>query len=268
MNRTVLDKIISAKQEKVARQKLEPNSPQIREKAYTVRSAAETHRLRSAMARRDRMNIIAEIKRASPSKGIINENIDVAAAAREYQNGGAAAISVLTEENFFSGELADLVAVKAAADLPVLRKDFVIDEFQVYESAAAGADAVLLIVAALNADNLGQFLRIGRDELGIDVIVEVHSAEELELAAHIGADIIGVNNRDLHTFEVSLEVSRRLIDQRPDGCIMIAESGISNRSEIDGLYRLGFDGFLIGESLMRSGNVVSDLSRLTSEVST
>jgi indole-3-glycerol phosphate synthase len=204
--------------------------------------------------------IIAEIKRASPSKGVINDRIDVAEVARDYAAGGAAAISVLTEEDFFKGSLDDLRFVKAAVDLPVLRKDFTIEEYQIYEAAAAGADAILLIVTALDEDELLRLRTLAEDELGMDAIVEVHSAEELEIADRIGAKMIGVNNRNLNTFDVSLDVSRELIKHRPEGVLMIAESGLTTRAEIDELRSLGFDGFLIGEALMRQPHVLASLA--------
>lgn len=265
MSGTFLDKILAVKSDKIERQKVETDLDALKHRAVTIRQSSESHRLSAALMRTNRTNIIAEIKRASPSKGIINDNIDVAALARNYEKGGAAAISVLTEENFFKGSLADLIAVKKAVDLPVLRKDFVVDEFQIYESAAAGADAVLLIVAALTEEKLTLFLRLAQMELGMDPIVEVHDTEELESVARIGANIIGVNNRDLRSFEVSLDVSRRLIEQRPTNSMMITESGITTRGEIAGLKSLGFDGFLIGETLMRSGDAVQELRRLATE---
>ncbi len=254
MSETFLDKILAIKRGRVEQLKSATDLAALKEKAFSVRREAKGHRLRAALNRRDHTNIIAEIKRASPSKGVINDKIDVAETARQYRDGGAAAISVLTEEDFFKGSLDDLVAVRNAVDLPILRKDFVVDEFQIYESAAAGADVILLIVAALAEDGLKSLLILARDELGMDVIVEVHSEDELKTAESIGADIIGVNNRNLRTFEVSLDVSRRLIGMRPSGALMITESGISTRGEIDELRSIGFDGFLIGETLMRSGN--------------
>src|SRR5262249_10347201 len=150
--------------------------------------------------------IIAEIKRASPSKGTINDTIDVAETAKTYKSGGACAISVLTEEQFFEGSLDDLRVARDAIDLPILRKDFIVDDFQIYEAAAAGADAILLIVAALGFENLREFQTLAR-ELGLDALVEVHTAAELEIATEIGARLIGVNNRDLRSFDVSLDIS-------------------------------------------------------------
>ena len=175
MSETFLDKIVAIKREKVERQKSETDIAALKERAFAVRQNAESHRLKTALSRKDRTNIIAEIKRASPSKGVINDTIDVAEVAKSYRDGGAAAISVLTEEDFFKGSLDDLIAVRNAVDLPILRKDFIVDEFQIYESAAAGADAILLIVAVLTAEDLRDFLRLGRDSLGMDAIVEVHT---------------------------------------------------------------------------------------------
>ncbi|MEP6946575.1 MAG: indole-3-glycerol phosphate synthase TrpC [Acidobacteriota bacterium] len=254
MSETFLDKILAVKRNTVERQKRSTSSAAIKANAMARRSDGDDHRLRSALLRTDRNNIIAEIKRASPSKGVINSNIDIVDVARKYSDGGAAAISVLTEEDFFKGSLADLMAVRKAVELPILRKDFVVDEFQIYESASAGADVVLLIVAALDDESLNRFLLIARDELGMDVIVEVHNADELFRAVSIGADIIGVNNRDLRTFEVSLDVSRRLIVERSGAELFISESGITEREQIEELRSLGFNGMLIGETLMRSGN--------------
>lgn len=258
MSETFLDKIIAIKSEKVDRQKAATDIAALKEQVFLVRRDAEGHRLRTALSRTDRTNIIAEIKRASPSKGIINDRIDVAEMARKYREGGAAAISVLTEEDFFKGSLDDLVAVRHAVDLPILRKDFIVDEFQIFEAAAAGADVILLIVAALEETPLADFYCLATD-LNMDIIVEVHTPFELETAARIGANIIGVNNRNLQTLEVSLDFSRELIPFRPPGALMIAESGISTSEEINELKSLGFDGFLIGETLMRSGNATEKL---------
>jgi indole-3-glycerol phosphate synthase len=168
---------------------------------------------------------------------------------------------VLTEERFFKGSIADLKAVRNAVMLPILRKDFTIDEFQIYEAASAGADAVLLIVAALTSDSLRDFQMLASD-LGMSALVEVHSLAELEIASSIGANLIGVNNRNLRTFEVSLDVSRELIRYRPSGALMIAESGISSREQIVDLKSLGFDGFLVGESLMRADGTRKSLEAL------
>jgi indole-3-glycerol phosphate synthase len=269
MTGTILDKITERKRERLVTLKRDVPLDGLRVRARECRSSATPRALADALhglhtqagsLRSDAVNIIAEIKRASPSKGVINDGIDVAEVARDYATSGAAAISVLTEEDFFKGSLDDLRTVKATVDLPVLRKDFTIDEYQIYEAAAAGADAILLIVAALNEDELRRFRTIAEDELQMDAIVEVHSVEELDIAKRIGAKIIGVNNRNLRTFDVSLDVSRQLIAQCPPGSLMIAESGLSSRAEIDELRALGFDGFLIGETLMREPKMLAALA--------
>jgi indole-3-glycerol phosphate synthase len=182
-----------------------------------------------------------------------------------YKKGGACAISVLTEEDHFQGSLEDLKAVRAAVDLPILRKDFIIDEFQIYESAAAGADAMLLIVSALTSENLKRFQKLAQD-LGLAAVVEVHDREELGVAKSIGAKIIGVNNRDLRTFDVSLDVSRELIKHAPAGVIMISESGLESCEQLTELRNVGYSAFLVGETLMRSGDPEKELKEFVTEV--
>ena len=193
---------------------------------------------------------------------MINDRIDVAEVARNYENGGACAISVLTEEDKFRGSLEDLVTARKAVNLPILRKDFIFDEFQIYEAAAAGADVILLIAAMLDDETLAKLHDLAERELGLDALVEVHTLEEMERVKKIGAKIIGINNRDLQTFKVSLDVSRELIKHAPDDALMITESGLSTKEEITELRELGFAGFLIGETLMRSGNVAEELRKL------
>lgn len=253
MSETFLEKIVAKTRERVERAKAIGYTDSIRQRAEDVRQSAEHGRFLTALSQKDRTNIIAEIKRASPSKGTINANIDVGRTVRSYETGGAAAISVLTEKEYFGGEIADLVVAARTVEIPILRKDFTVDVYQIYEAAAAGADAILLIVAALSPKELIEFSRVTHD-LGMDALVEVHSADEFEIANEIGAGIIGVNNRDLRSLEVSLDVSRDLIRHKPDGAVMISESGITSRDDILELRLLGFDGFLIGEALMRSGD--------------
>ena len=212
-----------------------------------------SHRLRQALLR-DGLNIIAEFKRRSPSKGVIRADADLTRIVSSYEAGGAAAISVLTEEDYFAGSLDDLRAVKRFVDVPVLRKDFIVDEYQVYESAAAGADAVLLIVAALDDDKLRTLRSLIEDDLGLDALIEVHTQEEMQRAIVCGANLIGVNNRNLHTFEVSLETSVSLAAEAPASTVLISESGLKNSTDLARLRKAGYRGFLIGESLMRSEN--------------
>jgi indole-3-glycerol phosphate synthase len=248
-----LEQILELKRVRVEAAKANCDSAELRSLARTERGTRTDHRLCEALAR-DSINVIAEIKRASPSKGVINAGIDVAETARLYDEGGAAVISVLTEEDLFQGSLDDLRAARAAVDLPILRKDFVNDEFQIYEAAAAGADAILLIAAMLDDATLARLYRLADSELGLDALVEVHTREELELVKRIKPRLIGINNRNLRSFEVSLDVSRELIKYAPDGSLMITESGISTREEIEELHGLGFSGFLIGETLMHSAD--------------
>jgi indole-3-glycerol phosphate synthase len=261
MSETFLEKILETTREKVKFQRERTDIAKMRDEAFEIRKYREKYRLSNALSNRNSVNIIAEIKRASPSKGTINDTVDVAETSRMYKAGGACAISVLTEEEFFKGSLNDLRVALDAVDLPILRKDFIIDEFQIYEAAAAGADAILLIVAALTFENLADFQTLARS-LGIDALVEVHTQGELDIAAKIGANLIGVNNRDLRSFDISLDVSREVIKNRPSDALMIAESGLSKKEEILELRSLGFDGFLVGETLMRSGNAVQALEAL------
>jgi indole-3-glycerol phosphate synthase len=206
--------------------------------------------------------IIAEIKKASPSKGLLTSDFQPAATAAEYETGGAAALSVLTDERFFQGCLQDLEAARSAVNLPVLRKDFTISEFQVVEAAAHGADAILLIAAILSTGQMRAYRELAA-QYGMAALVEVHDAPELDSALDSGAQILGVNNRNLHTFEVTLETSLRLAERIPEGLLKVSESGIENRSQIDRLREAGFQAFLVGEHLMRSGSARQALRILT-----
>jgi indole-3-glycerol phosphate synthase len=257
-----LSEILELKRERVESAKSNSNFESLKNHSFSVRSRSTAFALRKKLQADDEIHIIAEIKRASPSKGIINDKIDIAEVAQMYQRGGAAAISVLTEEDRFGGTLNDLRIARKSVNIPILRKDFVFDEFQIYEAAAAGADVILLIVAMLEDKRLLQLKRLIEDELKLDALIEVHTLEELERAKTLNARIIGVNNRDLHSFKVSLDVSRELIKYVPKETLMIAESGISSREEILELKELGFKGFLIGETLMRSGNPEAELKNL------
>jgi indole-3-glycerol phosphate synthase len=206
--------------------------------------------------------IIAEIKKASPSKGLLSPNFDPAGIAREYESGGAAALSVLTDEHFFQGSLADLQAARQATAIPVLRKDFTLDEYHVVEAAAHGADAILLIVAILDARRI-RALRELAAAYGMAALVETHSQAELDVALEAGADLIGVNNRDLRTFEVNLETSLRLAGRIPSAVVKVTESGIHSAADVKLLREAGFDAFLVGEHLMKSGSPAAALEALT-----
>ena len=196
---------------------------------------------------------------------MIREDADPVTIARAYELGGAAALSVLTEQDHFAGSLADLGSVRSATALTLLRKDFIFSEYQVYESAAAGADALLLIVAALDVDLLVRLRRLAEDELGLDALVEVHTSEEMKRALAAGAKLIGINNRDLHTFNVSLATSEQLASEAPEDIILISESGLNTAADLRRLAARGFKGFLIGETLMRAAEPEQALRTLLGE---
>jgi indole-3-glycerol phosphate synthase len=197
----------------------------------------------------DRINVIAECKRRSPSRGVLREDYDPVAIAIGYETAGAAAISVLTEPAFFDGSLEHLAAVRAAVEIPILRKDFIVSEYQLLEAKAAGADAVLLIVAALRPAEL-KVLHDHARRYGLDALVEVHDARELAIALDAGARLVGVNNRNLRTLEVDVHASESLIAQLPNGIVAISESGLKNAEDLIRLRALGYHAFLIGERFM------------------
>ena len=199
------------------------------------------------------MSLICEYKRKSPSAGEIAPGVELADQVKAYEAGGAAALSVLTDETHFDGRLEDLAAARAACSLPIIRKDFVVDQYQLYEAAVGGADAVLLIVAVLDDDRLRDF-QVKATELDLDCLVEVHDEEELERAVESGAEVIGINNRNLDNGVVDIQTTYDLITDVPTGTTVVSESGISNREELVELERVGVDAALIGESLMRSDN--------------
>ena len=208
--------------------------------------------------------VIAEVKKASPCKGVIRADFDPVAIAKSYEQGGASALSVLTDEKFFQGKLDYLTTVREAVSLPVLRKDFVIDEYQVYEARAAGADAVLLIVAVLD-DELLKRLHDCVLSLGMDALVEVHDEAEMERALAINPRIVGINNRNLQTFEVSLDVTRRLAESIGQRSFkLVSESGIHTREDMIALGKMSIDAALIGESLMREADPGAKLRELLS----
>jgi indole-3-glycerol phosphate synthase len=252
MMATILTEIVDRKREVVARLRADRAAHDFRDRAVAIRANARPHRLfRALESNSGEVKIIAEFKRRSPSAGTIRSDLSATDVATRYERGGACAISVLTDEQYFGGSILDLGAIRASTALPLLRKDFIIDEIQIYEAAVAGADAVLLIAAALD-DALERLHAIAEDELGLDAVVEVHTSEELHRAVMAGAKLIGVNNRDLRTFQTSLETSERLIAEAPRDRIMISESGLQNPKSLRHLRGLGFRGFLIGEALMRA----------------
>ncbi len=262
-----LERIVERKRGRLAAEASARPLAEVRREAERRRRQSPPHAFRQALADESRVNVIAEFKRASPSKGEIRGGADAAEIARAYEAGGAAALSVLTEEDFFRGSLGDLAEVKESVALPVLRKDFIFDEYQVYETAAAGADALLLIAAALTDEVLESLRRLAEHDLGLDALVEVHTPEEMRRAAAAGASLVGVNNRDLRTFNVSLETSVGLAARAPAGAILVSESGLRDAEDLKRLRACGYRAFLIGETLMRAGRPGEELRRLVRESS-
>ncbi len=213
--------------------------------------------------RQGAIRVVAEIKKASPSRGLIRPDFDPVAVAKTYAAMGANAVSVLTDSPFFQGSLAHLVAVRQAVDLPILRKDFHLDPYQVWEARAAGADAVLLIVAALSHSQLQDLLGLSH-ALGLSALTEVHTRAELDVALACGAVLVGINNRDLHSFDVSLETTLGLLPWVPADVTVISESGISSPSQVNSLAAAGVDGILVGEGLLRHADPGQALRRLMS----
>lgn len=259
---TILDEILATKRaEIVDAGKRRPAA----ELAAKAEAASDPPRgFRHALAQGASPRIIAEIKRRSPSRGEIRPSFDAAACAKSYFEGGAAAISVLTDARYFGGRIEDLAAARGAAPLPLLRKDFVIDAVQIDEARVAGADAVLLIVAALDPRALSA-LHARAVRLGLDVLVEVHDEHEMDTAIEAGATLVGINNRDLRTFSVDLGVTERLAPRAPAEVVVVAESGIATGADIRRLSAAGARAFLVGESLMREPDPGVALRRLREE---
>ncbi|HYB91813.1 MAG TPA: indole-3-glycerol phosphate synthase TrpC [Candidatus Binataceae bacterium] len=253
---SVLNEIFAAKREELAAERARVPLDAVKDAARN----APAPRGFTAALRAHRPAIIAEVKRASPSKGDILPGLDPAAVARDYAAGGAACISVLTDRHF-KGALADLRAVRGAVDLPLLRKDFLFDPYQVFEARAAGADCILLIAAMLDATALASLASLARG-LKMAALVEVHDAAELRDAERSGAELIGINNRDLHTFATDIAVTERLLAGYRGNALVVSESGIDSPADIRRLDRAGACAFLIGESLLRGGNPRSRLSEL------
>lgn len=245
---THLDQILSRTRADLAvrRERVSQKTLEAQAADHQPRGFAAALRNRAA----DGPAVIAELKKASPSKGLIRADFDPAALATQMQAGGAAALSVLTDEPFFQGGLGNLEAASRATALPCLRKDFIVDEYQLFEARAHRADAVLLIAAALTDDELSHLTGCAH-ELSLDVLCEVHTAEEARRIRHVGCDLVGVNNRDLRTFEVRLETSLELISELPTGAVLVSESGIAHPSDYNRLHAAGYRAFLIGETFMR-----------------
>jgi indole-3-glycerol phosphate synthase len=254
---TVLDRIIEARRAAIAHRKKSVPETVLR---FGVKQAQPVRDFAAALVR-DSINIIAELKKASPSRGLIRADFDPVALARGFEAAGAAALSVLTEEEFFQGDLKHMRDARAAVGLPVLRKDFIIDPWQVWEARATNADSFLLIVAALDDERLAELFALGR-ELGMEPLVEVHTRGELARALAAGARIIGVNNRDLRTLELRVETSLELIEIIPDECIAVCESGLRLHDDLTRFRAAGFDAFLVGEHLMAQPDPAAALRAL------
>jgi indole-3-glycerol phosphate synthase len=260
MSKDFLSEIVAQKQEVMAVLRAQKDVAAWRDRALEEREYGARHRLREALkAGSPMLKIIAEFKRMSPSSGVIRDDLSPIDAARCYERGGACAISVLTDEEYFAGSINDLITIRANTRLPILRKDFIFDPIQIYEAASAGADAVLLIAAIFDDLALEKMRTIAEDELGLDALVEVHTSDELRRALSAGAKLIGVNNRDLRTFEISLCTSERLVTEAPRDTVIISESGLRSAEQLRHLHALGFRGFLIGEILMLAGDPASAL---------
>lgn len=253
----ILDKIVETKKQELAA--LYSNEAEIRRKAGQAPACLDF--FKALCQPNHRMAVIAEVKKASPSKGVIRQDFDPIAIAQAYEKGGADAISVLTDQQFFQGDLQYLTAIKEQVRIPVFRKDFIIDQLQVYQARAAGADALLLIAAILSDGQLAELYQLAH-HLGMQVLVEVHSEEELERVLPLEPKIIGINNRDLRTFRTDLETTARLLPYIPDDILVISESGISTPEHIRWLAELGVRAVLVGEHLMRQQDLTAAIGEL------
>jgi indole-3-glycerol phosphate synthase len=250
-SKNILDRIVEARRATVAHRKRV--LPDVALKMAVEKKVAPPRDFAGALARAGKINIISELKKASPSRGVIREEYAPSVLAASLEEAGAVALSVLTEEDFFSGSLGDLKDASRVTKIPILRKDFIVDPWQVWETRAVGADSFLLIAAVLNDAELQDLLELGRT-LKMEALVEVHSRGELDRVLDAGARIIGVNNRDLRDFEVHLETSLSLVEEIPEECIAVSESGLRTYDDLARLQRAGFDAFLIGEHVMQSSD--------------
>ncbi|MFH1395693.1 MAG: indole-3-glycerol phosphate synthase TrpC [Candidatus Omnitrophota bacterium] len=257
----MLSKIIEEKRREIdkAEKKVSLNDLKKKAESLYIRSMFKKN-----ISRKGYINLIAEVKKSSPSKGIIRPNFDPVKIALAYQAAGAGVISVLTDERFFDGKLEYLKMIKERVTVPVLRKDFIIDEYQIYESAVSGADAILLIAHILTQEELKRYLDLTKS-LGMEALVEVHNEEEVNKALAVNAPIVGINNRDLRTFNVDISVTQRLVRLIPDTKVIVSESGISSYEEIMFLKSLGVNAVLIGETFMRAENIGEKVRELMRE---
>lgn len=261
---TILTKIIERKHQEVSSRQSRLSLKDVTKKAINNRPARGFAKKLLAQTSLGKAAVIAEIKKASPSKGIIREHFAPAAIAKSYAKAGATCLSVLTDQDFFQGHEDNLKAARAACLLPVLRKDFMVDAYQIYEARMIGADCILLIVSALSDQQLQEFNGLAR-ELGMDVLVEVHSADELERALSLEDALLGINNRNLHTFDVSLETTFSLLPAIPEGRLVITESGIHTPEDVSSMIDKNINAFLVGEAFMRQADPGNGLKSLFSD---
>jgi indole-3-glycerol phosphate synthase len=254
----ILDEIIAYKKEELADTKRRVAFAELKAKA---KDAPPARGFEAALGRGGEIRLIAEVKKASPSKGVIREDFNPREIAKSYARSGAACISVLTEKKYFQGDLGYLNEIRGAVELPLLRKDFIVEAYQVYEARAAGADAILLIAACLEGRQIEDLLNIAK-ELGLDVLVESHTYKELDRSLLAGATLLGINNRDLGTFTVSLQTTLDLLKDIPDDRIVVSESGIKSRADVLKLQQSGVDAILVGESLMREKDIEKKVKEL------
>ena len=254
----ILSRIIEDKRRVVEEAKKSVAQDELARRARTVYVKSQ---FKKVVSRPHHINLIAELKKASPSKGIIRGDFNPVKIAITYEANGASALSVLTDERFFEGKLEYIKKIKESVSLPILRKDFIIDEYQIYETVASGADAVLLIAEILSAAELKRFYNVAKD-LGLDVLVEVHNEENVDKALGSNADMIGINNRDLHTFKVDLGTAQRLIRLIPKDRVTVAESGIKTYEDVMFLKSLGVNSVLIGEAFMESDDIAAKMREI------
>jgi len=258
----ILNKIIEEKRKELKHSKSSASLKEIRKR---IGDAGNNRGFKKSLEN-DSINIIAEIKKASPSKGIIREDFNPVEIAEIYQDHGAVAISVLTDKKYFQGDIEYLNQIRKNVSLPLLRKDFIIDEYQLYEAKAFGADAVLLIAAVLDKNQLTEYMELSK-EIGLENLVEVHSFKDLEKAMYCEAEIIGINNRDLQTFEVSLKTTLDMAKEIPENKVIVSESGINSHDDILELQKNGVNAFLIGEALMKEKDIGKKLKELIGSAS-
>lgn len=257
----ILNKIIEEKRKEIENSKNKVSQEELIISFEKIKSRRKNNFFKNTIGKPNKIHLIAEVKKASPSAGVIRKDFDPLKIAQTYETNGASAISVLTDEKFFQGHISHLKDIKKAVSIPVLRKDFIIDEYQIYESVLAGADAALLIADFLSAKELKNFIDIGRG-INLDFLVEVHSEEDVKKAADAGCEIIGINNRDLHSFKVDMKTTPRLLKIIPAGKIVVSESGIKTKEDISYLKSLGVHAVLVGEVLMASEDIGQKMREL------